>query len=168
MKKIFLLIFLLSIVSLSFAETVPLIIDGKEVKGENIDGVIVYIASVVNVIELPLVSGNIGSASGSIKPEESFWKFEIFIYNKTDKEILITQNNLQLIDEDWKKYFPDISASIYYAINGEEVFFRKYLKPGELAGGILVYDVSKSSKPYRLNILDIPTQGKSYHITIKI
>lgn len=163
MRK-YLLFFLLIILmlNLSFGETVPLLLEGKEVKGENLDGVIIYIAKIEKLEELPL------HLDFSIKPEGIFFLFEVYIYNRTNRTILITHENFKLLDDDGRKISINLLGSIYYALKLKEVFFGKKIKPGEIIGGYLIFELNKNNVPYKLNILDLPEKGKNYSILISM
>lgn len=161
-KYIILFLVILSIMSLSSGETVPLIIQGKEVKGENLDGLIVYIAKIIKIEELPLYS------DFSIKPEGTLFLFEVYFYNRSNKEITLTHENFKLIDDDGRNVSVSTIASIYYALKLQEVFFRKAIKPEQLVGGYLIFELNKNNVPYKLIISDIPEKGKNYSLPIKI
>ncbi|TYT23252.1 DUF4352 domain-containing protein [Dictyoglomus thermophilum] len=162
MKKwsIFIVLVCLILLSLSFGETVPLLIQGKEVKGENLDGLVVYIQKIQKVEELPLYS------DFKYLPEGVFYVINLFLWNKTQKEILITANNFNLIDDDGKSHPVSAFGSIYYTFKDYNTFLRNYLKPGELKEGYLVFEIHPSNVPYKLNIIDIPEKGKNYYISL--
>lgn len=161
-KYILLLLIFLLTINLSHGESVPLLIQGKEVKGENLDGFILYIAKIEKIEELPLYS------DFSLKPDGTLFLFEIYLYNKTNKEITITHENFKLIDDDGRNVSVSTMASIYYALKLQEVFFRKVIKPEQLIGGYLIFELNKNNAPYKLIISDIPEKGKNYSISIKI
>ncbi|MGB9787992.1 MAG: DUF4352 domain-containing protein [Dictyoglomus turgidum] len=161
-KGVILIIIWLLFFSLSFGETTPLIIQGKEVKGENLDGLIVYILKVQKIEELPLY------LDFKYLPEGIFYMVNLFIWNKTEKEILLTHNNFSLIDDDGRKNPVSTFASVYYALRDYNVFFKKYIKPGELMEGYLIFEINKSNTPYKLNIVDIPEKGKSYTVSLNL
>lgn len=161
-KYILLFLVIILTINLSQGETVPLLIQGKEVKGENLDGLIVYIANIEKIEELPLYS------DFSIKPDGSLFLFEIYFYNRTNKEIALNHDNFKLIDDDGRKISVSTMASIYYALKLQEVFFRKIIKPEQLVGGYLIFELNKNNVPYQLIILDIPEKRKNYSLSIKI
>lgn len=161
-KYIFSLLIILLTISLNYGETVPLLIQGKEVKGENLDGLILYIAKIEKIEELPLYPGF------SIKPDGVLFLFEVYFYNKTNKEIILVHDNFKLIDDDGRNIHISTSASIYYALKSKEVFFKKVVKPQQLIGGYLIFDVNKTNIPHKLIISNIPEKGKNYSLTIKL
>uniref|UniRef100_A0A7C3MIW9 DUF4352 domain-containing protein n=1 Tax=Dictyoglomus thermophilum TaxID=14 RepID=A0A7C3MIW9_DICTH len=165
MKKaiIILVLFIIPLFSIIIAEDISLTIQGKEVKGENIDGLIFYISKIDKLEALPFDSSN-------IKPEKNhvFYIFEIYVLNKTNKELLIKHDNFRLINDDGIKIPISTLGAIYYGLRGQEVFFMRYIKPNEMKSGLLIFELNKNNTPYKLKILDIPNKGKNYTISLKI
>jgi len=164
MKRVIIFIlFIVTLFSMIIAEEIPLTIQGKEVKGENMDGLIFYISKIDKLESLPFDSSN-------IKPEENhvFYIFEIYILNKTNKQILIKHDNFRLINDDGIEFPISTLGAIYYGLKGQEVFFMRYINPNEMKSGLLIFELNKNNTPYKLKILDIPDKGKNYTISLKI